>query len=413
MRHHQKGAASIIFMMVLPLIIGSLAFSVHITQELQAHAKLTEATEVASLALISTSTGKNNPDEELAKKIVNEYMPFNLDGTQIKVGSEVCDYDTGCVQRSGEPSPFSDFTVGATTKHKSWMPNKVTKSTFKVSSSSITRKYLPQPVDIYFVVDMSESMSYSFSSDRSRRKLDVVKSTIVKILDELTIFNKFNKHKSRVAFIGYHHYNIQRKNGKQVLIDQVVNDSVSDTISDMFNENKPVLARNQDRGYKGFEDIPLTDDYDVFKRKLSTFRVAYPALTESWQGVIRAAQVTNSQRKYNPEQAIIVLSDGQDGSRYPTTPGSSTPPQKNYLKTLVNNGLCERIVNNLERKRNRYGEKVNVTFGVIGIDFLLDKNTNGFYDCVGEDKIFHAKDGADVYKYILNLLNEETGRLKS
>ncbi|WP_299014188.1 pilus assembly protein [uncultured Photobacterium sp.] len=416
MYRKQRGAAGVIFFMILPIALATLAFSIQITQQLQAHAKLTEATEVASLALISTSTGKNKPNKKLAQEIVDEYMPFNLNGTKIHVGSELCDYDDGCVQKSGEQSPFSDFIVSATTNHRSWMPYKMInlRPTFKVASTSSTRKYLPRPVDIYFVVDMSQSMGDPFRSDYSLRKFDVVKATISRVLAELEVFNQYNRVKSRVAFIGYHHYNLQEINGERVIIDQIVNESEDDTIADMFNPNKPIIRLGQNIVSQGFQDIPLTEDYDSFQKELNSFRISDPAMTQSWQGVIRAAQVTDEQREYNPEQAIIVLSDGEDTERFGFVPGSyQTFRKKNYLKTLVKKGLCRKIVRNLERKKNRYGEKVKVTFGVIGIDLLLDKSENGFYDCVGENMIFHAKDGADVYKYILNLLNEETGRLKS
>ena len=49
--------------------------------------------------------------------------------------------------------------------------------------------------------------------------------------------------------------------------------------------------------------------------------------------------------------------------------------------------------------------------GVIGINYKVAE-TDGFGDCFGKKNIYHAKDGEDVYKYILNLINEETGKLK-
>lgn len=44
----QKGAAFLIFMCCLPFMFGMLALAMQTTQQLHAHAKLSEATEVAS-----------------------------------------------------------------------------------------------------------------------------------------------------------------------------------------------------------------------------------------------------------------------------------------------------------------------------------------------------------------------------
>ncbi len=91
-----------------------------------------------------------------------------------------------------------------------------------------------------------------------------------------------------------------------------------------------------------------------------------------------------------------------------------------FLKSLVGeHGLCESLKKRISSKENKFqsehakleGEKTKVTMGVIGVNYNVQKD-DGFGECVGEKNIYHAKNGKDVYKYILNLINEETGRLK-
>ncbi len=415
----QKGAAFLIFMCCLPFMFGMLALAMQTTQQLHAHAKLSEATEVASLGLISSSTGNNAPDTELASRIVNHYMPFNEGEVAISIVDTRCDYDTGCVQDAGEISPFADFVVTATTEHNSWISYSSLglNPKFKISGASTSRKYLPKPVDIYFVVDFSGSMSERFSASPGRgSKLATVKNTINLILDDLENFNRFNSHKSRVALVGYNHFNYQKINGRREVFEHVVLQRVNDSIVHRNDKKNPLiispeLERHNYRPRRLFHDIDLTDDYSGFSDEFKAFKAG--GFTHSWQGLLRVAELSNSQEEYNPQQVIIVLSDGEDTER----PWAIHSPDGSWRKTRIlkeftKYGLCRNMVSDLENKTDRFGEPISVTFGVIGIDFEMNQAVNGFFDCVGEDNVLHAKNGSDVYKHILNLLNEETGRLK-
>ncbi|CCN46127.1 conserved hypothetical protein [Vibrio nigripulchritudo MADA3029] len=419
----QKGAAFIAFVYCVPFMIGTLVLAMQSTQQLHAHAKLGEAAEVASLGLISSSTGNNEPDLELAEKIVNHYMPTNKGKVDISIKDTRCDYDDGCVQEAGELSPFADFLVTATTKHDSWISFSQfnMEPEFEVSSQSTSRKYLPKPVDIYFVVDFSGSMNKAFKFGYSRySKLQIVKDTVGRILDDLENFNRFNSHKSRVALIGYNNFNYQRVNGRRVAYDQVLSNRVAHSINWRNAKKRPLSSFPQkvanliERNIPPlplFNDIELTFDYDAFTQEFSTFQAG--GGTNSWQGLLRTAELANSQDEYNPHQVIIVLSDGEDTSRpWKILSPDGTSRDTRILKEFTKYGLCERMVEDLENKKDRFGEPISVTFGVIGVDFQMNRSKNGFFDCVGEDNVLHASSGSDVYKHILNLLNEETGRLK-
>ncbi|EGU55530.1 protein TadG, associated with Flp pilus assembly [Vibrio nigripulchritudo ATCC 27043] len=419
----QKGAAFIAFVYCLPFMIGMLVLAMQTTQQLHTHAKLGEAAEVASLGLISSSTGKNEPDIELAKNIVDYYMPTNKGEVRVTIDDTRCDYDTGCVQAAGELSPFADFLVTATTKHDSWISFKQfgMGPEFEVSGQSTSRKYLPKPVDIYFVVDFSGSMNDAFKFGHSPySKLQVVKGTVGRILDDLENFNRFNSHKSRVALIGYNNFNYQIVNGRRVAYDQVSFDRIAHSIYWRNAKKAPLssspqkvadLIKRKIPPRPLFNDIELTFGYDAFTREFSTFQAG--GGTNSWQGLLRTAELANSQDEYNPHQVIIVLSDGEDTSRpWTILSPDGTSRDARILKEFTKYGLCDRMVEDLENKKDRFGEPITVTFGVIGIDFHMNRAENGFFDCVGEKNVLHASSGIDVYKHILNLLNEETGRLK-
>ncbi|MEF1262629.1 pilus assembly protein TadG, partial [Vibrio harveyi] len=168
--------------------------------------------------------------------------------------------------------------------------------------------------------------------------------------------------------------------------------------------------------------------------------------TNSWLGLIAAAKEADKVKKEerNPEQVFIFLSDGADTDvRFPDYLHRNSTYRNKYdvvtksyrdsygyiqyqqvydkfLKSLVReHNLCEQLKKRISSKENKFqsehakleGEKTKVTMGVIGVNYNVQKD-DGFGDCVGEKNIYHAKNGKDVYKYILNLINEETGRLK-
>lgn len=419
----QKGAAFIAFVYCLPFMIGMLVLAMQTTQQLHTHAKLGKPLKWVSLGLISSSTGKNEPDIELAKNIVDYYMPTNKGEVRVTIDDTRCDYDTGCVQAAGELSPFADFLVTATTKHDSWISFKQfgLGPEFEVSGQSTSRKYLPKPVDIYFVIDFSASMNKAFKFGHSRySKLQVVKGTVGRILDDLENFNRFNSHKSRVALVGYNNFNYQIVNGRREVFEHIISDRISESIRYRNSKKGHVYISPQTMAYLRsinyqpiplFNDIDLTDNYNAFVREFRTFSAG--GLTHSWQGLLRTTELSNSQDEYNPHQVIIVLSDGEDTRREWTIRSpDGTSRDTRILKEFTKYGLCDRMVEDLENKRDRFGEPITVTFGVIGIDFQMNRAENGFFDCVGEENVLHASSGSDVYKHILNLLNEETGRLK-
>ncbi|WP_335926676.1 VWA domain-containing protein [Vibrio parahaemolyticus] len=453
----QKGVAGIIFVSFLPILIITFSFSVGYTQRLLAHSKIEEAAEVASLALIASPGKDNKDDQDYAQRIVDLYITDNISDIEISVSTKKCEYKDGCVQRNNELSPFADFTVVATAEHDSWIShNEIgVEPKFKVSGDSITRKYLPQPVDIYFILDTSQSMSNPWYGERNKTQIQVVKDTITRVVKELENFKTGPDKKSRVALLTYNAYNAKfdKGAGRVKLYDYAsefshTEASFQSIVDKMFEENVDAQKVYHANYYNQARDIPLTVDYQEFINILNSNKVmpARGGGTDSWLGLIAAAKEADKVKKEdrNPEQVFIFLSDGADTDvRFPDEIQRSRAYRSKYdvvtkryedaygnvqyqqvydkfLKSLVGeHGLCESLKNRISSKENKFqsehakleGEKTKVTMGVIGVNYNVQKD-DGFGECVGEKNIYHAKNGKDVYKYILNLINEETGRLK-
>ncbi|HBC3408397.1 VWA domain-containing protein [Vibrio parahaemolyticus] len=453
----QKGVAGIIFVSFLPILIITFSFSVGYTQRLLAHSKIEEAAEVASLALIASPGKDNKDDQDYAQRIVDLYITDNISDIEISVSTKKCEYKDGCVQRNNELSPFADFTVVATAEHDSWISHKEigVEPKFKVSGDSITRKYLPQPVDIYFILDTSQSMSNPWYGERNKTQMQVVKDTITRVVKELENFKTGPDKKSRVALLTYNAYNAKfdKGAGRVKLYDYAsefshTEASFQSIVDKMFEENVDAQKVYHANYYNQARDIPLTVDYQDFINILNSNKVmpARGGGTDSWLGLIAAAKEADKVKKEdrNPEQVFIFLSDGADTDvRFPDEIQRSRAYRSKYdvvtkryedaygnvqyqqvydkfLKSLVSeHGLCESLKKRISSKENKFqsehakleGEKTKVTMGVIGVNYNVQKD-DGFGECVGEKNIYHAKNGKDVYKYILNLINEETGRLK-
>ncbi len=434
-----NGVAGILFIGLLPMMVIFMAFSMQMAQQMLAHARVLEAAEVSSLALIASPKETEDDNVKYARQLVDRYVVDNINDVDVEVYTRKCEYKDGCVQASGELAPFSDFVVSAKAEHKSWIAYEEVnlKPEFEVAGQSVTRKYLPQPVDVYFIADFSGSMANHWKGGKS--KLDVVKQTIEKVVEDIENFN--TEEKSRVALLGYNPHHVKQTNqmivmnaqGKdeirrgrwpKKIIYDYARSTYSETVRKMFDEPKIYnqtkehhrwMSRDEvDRVYYNnqkliaeyykFYDIPLTEDYAEFKRRLLSTSLGAEGGTSSWNGIIAAAQEANRATNINPEQVFIVLSDGADND-------------EGYLQRLVNQGLCKKLRSTISAKRNRFQSKTGsagktkVTMGVIGVDYRV-KESDGFGDCFGRKNIYHAKDGDDVYKYILNLINEETGRLK-
>ncbi len=407
----QQGIAGIVYVSMLPLMVMVLAFSMQLSQQFLSHAKLAEASEVASLAVIASPKGDEAGNQDYVRAVVDRYVLDNKDDIAVSVSREECHYGDGCVERSEEAGPFVDFFVKVKASYQSWIAYDSInlEPEFSLSGESSSRKYLPLPVDVYFILDVSSSMSEDSGSEGLQR-IEVVKKVIARVVNDIKDFK--TDVKSRVALAAYSGYSIKKKGARLVPYDYASYDMPFETVENMFNP--PRRIEDSVGGLLRYHDIPLTEDYEPFLSTLTSDSFDLGSTgTQSWQGIMSAAQEADKATELNPQQVFIILSDGMDNPK-----GEGADMNLHYLKNLVDLGLCKKLKHRISSKPNRFQsesptdkEKTKVTMGVIGVNYKVDPS-DGFGDCVGQKNIYHARDGEDVYKYILNLINEETGRLR-
>ncbi|NIY84160.1 vWA domain-containing protein [Vibrio hepatarius] len=410
-RNKQQGIAGIVYVSMVPIMVMALAFAMQLSQQFLAHAKLAEASEVASLAVIASPKGDEDGNQDYVKSIIDRYVLDNKDDVIVSVNRQECHYSDGCVERSEEAGPFVDFFVQVKASYQSWIAydSISLEPEFSLSGESSSRKYLPLPVDVYFILDVSGSMGEQ-SGTEGLQRIEVVKKVISRVVKDIEDFK--TDVKSRVALAAYSGYTIKKTGQGLVPYDYASYNMPEETVNNMFNP--PLRVDDSTGGLLRYHDIPLTDNYQHFLNTLKgdSFHLGSTG-TQSWQGIISAAQEADKATEINPQQVFIILSDGMDTPKY-----SEYGLVEGYLKNLVDLGLCNKLKQRISSKPNRFEsesptdkEKTKVTMGVIGVNYKVDPN-DGFGDCVGQKNIYHAQDGEDVYKYILNLINEETGRLR-
>ncbi|MFV0447812.1 MAG: hypothetical protein ACK5MF_05005 [Vibrio sp.] len=433
----QRGAISIIVIIFLPMILLFTGFVIYTSQMHLSHIKTIEATEIASLALIAreVQTGEDDLDQSYARSIVERYLQ---DASRVNVSfrKHECDYENACVTVQ-DAGPYVSNTLSVSSVYDSWLnflPISQTDTPFfepeiHVNGGEITaERYSARPLDVYFIVDFSGSMSggWGYIDSVYMNKLKMVKYTIERILAYLEE-NQDPRYPAKVSLATYSDYNYQKYDGQVYRISHNYRDATAycpgQTVGMMWIhprlwDDEPFLPSSstlcdndrityyKPRSSYYYYDIDPTYDYDLFNSTLASFN--YYGGTYSWQGLIAAAQqadkATNNTESVNPEQIFILLSDGADGAQSFT---------RSVMETY---GLCEQIRDRISSKPNRFSGLTSsptiVTMAVIGMAHNVHTNL-GFGSCFG-NKIYNAEAGTDdVYKQILKLLVEATGRFKS
>ena len=267
-------------------------------------------------------------------------------------------------------------------------------------------------------------------SGGEKSKIEDLKDTLELVTDELGKFNAVTPGiKHRVSLTGYNRRTVNANTaGKLVFRDQRIVTKMGEyDKDDVVNFNKTIEQQFKVKGAAKripngdgdavFTDIFYTEDFDGFMKKVRTFKAS--GGTASLQGIIRAGQIVTSLAK-NPNQLIIILSDGEDWNHY-----------AGQTNKLVNKGMCSNIKNMINGgkvsadnlnddvavvdgvspgKFTSWGEAMNARMSVIGFDYDLHANT-GLLNCVGKDNVFKAENKQDILNKILALVTEEVGHL--
>ncbi|MDG3085984.1 pilus assembly protein [Vibrio hannami] len=433
----QQGHAALVVAIVVPALWGLMSLSIDGSRAIQDKARIDDALEAATLAVAA----KNDPNEDepsdpdtgyislgqgsktnqtITKAYLTHYLTDLESIKSIDIEKKDCDSIPECVDgvKNGEPRYYR-YTISATTKHDTWLPNNAAMGdSFEVSSSGSSIKYQSTAIDVILVSDFSGSMQ-DYWSGTKRKYLNII-DIIKAVTDELAIYNSYqNMDTSKVAFVGYNDSTYQftstgeywqgpwwwrRFYNQKYCRQQLANFSIVSTYN-IFDRSVGCVADHyvyiDDDGdfiratprSNYFYDLALTSDYTTFNAQISRF---YPASgTASYQGLVRGARI--AAQGDNPKRLIIILSDGKDNDPTKTA-------------TLVNNGLCTEITDYLDSQTTSEGKEVQSTIAVIGFDYTVSEN-QALEDCVGSSNIYEAKNEKEILKRILELISDEFGYL--
>lgn len=396
----QQGVAMILFVIIAPVLMMMFFLGVQGARSLQNKARIEDAVDMANMAVISQKSMDKQAAKVLAEQYVRTYMTGENDNITIKIEKLDCYDSVKCRKDSDNGKPiYTESKLLAVSNHNYWFPNPFSSEPdYDVAASSLSRKFQGMPADIYFIADMSGSMGDPFdASGNHKSKFEILTDVIQRVTKDLGIYNSRHDDKHRVAFVGYNYASRSRdKDGRVFIVRQFIyDDPLRDPwtiVRNMLQVKQPV-SLVYEGGY--FYDIALTDDFTAFNQHISRFQPKYS--TASPEGIIRAAQVANQAVNLNENQVFIILSDGADNKPRETI-------------NLVQAGMCRQILDLFTHKKAFNGEDITVKLAIIGIDYNV-KSSPAMATCVGAENVYHASSGDDVYKNIINLISEESGRL--
>lgn len=451
-RHSQSGHAAMLFAIMAPALLSIFILGTDGTKALQSKARMTEAIEVAGLAVTAQNSDSQSKNQETVANYLNYFFPdAEIDSNAVKVVKVPCDENSACDEND---KPYTEYRITATLTEKTWFGSDDSAiisfgDDYNVSEYAVSRKFQGEALDIILVADFSASMYESWSGGHQRKFQDL-KDVIKDVADEIQNYNDTdNQEDSTMGLVGFDFYSSHythagaRKfyshlyctqyreiysyygnlyyrpwrsspNGlcysKYPMAPDMNRLDVSATLSNLFDESATIhsygWADNVVTNVSYFRDIALTSDIDAYKSQVASntkFRV--PQATGSGTfflaGLIRAAQMI----RYgdNTRRLIIILSDGQD---------SYTNQSNNFTDRLINAGICNVIKEKLASDTTSGGKDIKASLAVIGFDYSVSSFPQ-LSNCVGSDNIYEAEDKDAIKRKILELISEEIGHLAS
>ncbi|WP_373689513.1 TadG [Photobacterium ganghwense] len=412
----QQGHAALLFAMMIPALFGIFTLASDGARAIQTKARIEDASEVAALAIAahndpnqSTNNSGNASavNRSIATNIVQAYINDIESITDLKVYKRACEQISDCVKglEKGE-SRFFEYEVDVTTAQKSWFPGNDSIAgmgeTFSTRGHSLARKYQSEAVDVMFAADFSGSMSNRWSGSaqvKYKELIDIIKEVTV----ELQKFNELELgNDNTIGISSFNNYTrtIYSNNDSDnfCYLTQMVRDwdGYINTVKTVENIWIPKSKKYCNWNYKKgrFHDISLTSNFDDFNSQIAQFKPDWG--TESYQGLIRAAQMLRS--GVNSRRLLIVISDGDDND-------------KPLASALVKRGMCTKIKAGLESDRTEDDRPIKARLAVIGFDYNPHEN-RALKDCVGEGNVYKAQNRDEILNKILELITEEIGHLK-
>lgn len=399
MHHKQKGHASIMFAMFIPLLFGVFALGSDGARAIQSKARIEDASEAAALAVSARDDEEamSAENQAIVRTYIEEYLPDEDNVTVLNIERLVCDDNPECRHGSGQgESRYTQYSVRVSANHTPWFgggaPEIEVPEIWRSQGGSRARKYQSNSIDIVFAADFSGSMRTDWQGGSQKKYRDLI-DILEMVTVELEPYNFESQHYN--SMIGMSGFNVltYRSAGCAVnnLEKQGLRINYRQTVALMW-EHKPCRPPSLVQP-AGFNDVPLTDNFDTFNRVVGGFTAG--GGTASYQAIMSGARLLDDGR--NNRKILIVISDGQDNLVH-------------HMSGLVNAGMCRDIVRRLEEKKSGNGRDVSAQMAFIGFDFDPSMNP-AMVRCVGKDNVFKAENTEQLFEQIMLLIREEVGHL--
>ncbi|HAT8492651.1 TPA: VWA domain-containing protein [Vibrio vulnificus] len=447
LRYKQNGHAALLFVLIFGALVAALALQINTAQALMAKARLADATDVAVLAVSAQNSPNTQLNKQLAKKYIESYLP-DADVTINTVTRTNCfsssNSNTNTCERSHR---YTQYDINSTISNHFLFNLNNESDTFSVTQASAAKRLQGDSIDLVFVIDYSGSMDERLAGER---KFIQVRNIVNEVLDELNKYQGIQTLTNRVSVIPFSEFTSSVGAASPTLcsslhqrilpfVDELYYDRLAystqfNTYSYQFNAAQTVnnwatnraidtemacdsgiygFSNGVSRRYFGgtnslhqalpFHNISFTDDFDLVKREVATFRPR--GATSIYQGIIKGAQQINALPSPNPRQLLLLLSDGDDTKGAYSRLGLTTVPTAD----LVNHNLCGKIKSDLSGRSTNDGRLSTFNMALIG--FGHNAHSQTMKRCFDEKNIYDASNSQQLLDIILNLITEEIGHL--
>ena len=405
----QQGVAAVVMMIVLPVLMGFMLFTLEASYLLRTRAALGDAAEAAILAVAANHSTQPEQQKTIAFNWLEAAnIPINAGQSwlnSVELSTNHCDDATLCAG-----TLFEEYQLrvngfpGQLISGQAQRDNReAANNNQPITHSATARRYMGSKAkDVYFVTDFSSSMHHSW---QGQPKIDMLRRLIIdmaNMLEQETLLKPKGEGKNTIALIPFSGSTFQFTGRNRICrIIQMPMSAIDDRPVDMHGALAKIWQPKSCydgviRHFSGtpkFYTVPSTTS--AAEIRLEIEKAEPEGMTASYEGIIRAAQLAQSGK--NAEQIIIVLSDGKDSFI-------------NLHRKMVRQGYCDNIRAVLNRKLTPSGEPIKSSIAVLAYDYYLAPD-NPIARCADPDKIYTAEDIEDLKNKVISIIKDDTIRL--
>ena len=371
----QRGATSLVFISMLPMLVSILAFSVSTGMYMLTVTRAGQASDAASLAC--------GYAQRVEPTVIEGFIEY------YKPGFAYQSYDINTIKGTKRCNISASY--GFDYVMASALPSNAQNQITLTSDSTAELVLNSKPRDVSLVLDISGSMS-----GRLPLLKRIINTTIQDIQNQST--NLVSK--VRIAVVPFESGVgvrdapwLPASKGRVTCVDGMSPQGVAQTVDDLGA--LPGMLKISTQGSCSSSILPLTKDLDAVRRHVNGLTAT--GGTSSYQGRIWGARSLISQWQQawqitpvassDLEQHLILFTDGDDSN--------------NYFDELVQAGLCQVIQN-----------EFNIQMSFIGFG-VNNSRLRQFEDCIGNGsgEVYDAQNSADLEKFFKKALHTTTATL--